>query len=190
MARRLKKLFLAVLAVALVITNTDIAIGAVIALVPGTARWKVFFILVVVANIQAVIWYRLGYALVEVLADCYGSLVRWARMPNIPRSLSFLLGWGMSALRPFHDWEETRLKVKSSLESFVRSKKGMIGTLFSWLVIPGSRSFTAILLGMESWRGGLAALLIVNTLHIALSFWFFKFVRDALASIYHFVIAF
>ncbi len=175
MTRRLKKLTLAVLALGLVAGNTDWGIGIILALLPGRhSPLRLFILFALIANLQALIWYQMGRGLVDVLGDCYRSISRWYGKPGIKWLMRWLLGWMLSTLRPFHEWEATKANIHGLLKAVLQSKKALLAAIFSWLILPGTRSITAILFGMEEWPGAMVALLIVNTFHVALSFAFWS----------------
>ncbi len=144
-----------------------------LAFAPGKySATQLFLLFALIANLEALIWYKLGVHLVGVLGDCYRSISRWSHDPKTSWLNVWFLGWGLALLRPFHEWEGTKAKIRSLLEDLSRSPKYMLLAIGSWLMIPGSRSVTAVLFGMEEWPGAMIALLVVNTLHVALSFGF------------------
>jgi len=175
--RRLKKLALAVLAVGLMIGNTDWGIGVILALVPGRySPRQLFFLFVLIANLQTLVWYKMGPSLVVVLGDCYCSMFRWYQKSAGNGLVQWFLKQALLMLRPFRDWEVTKGNLRHLLEAFFRSKRGMATATFSWLILPGSRSLTAILFGMEEWPGAMFVLLAANTAHVALSFMFWAMI--------------
>ena len=187
MGRRIKKLVLASVALALMVGNTDYAIGLIVVFVPGAfSPFRIFVMFALIANLEAIIWYKLGKPLVEVLGGCYSSILRWTRKPGTSKLTIWFLSWGISMLRPFYEWEETKKKIRTLLENLSRSPKYVILAVGSWLMLPGSRSVTAVLFGMEEWPGAMVALLVINTLHVGLSFGFWA----TLISCFRYVVGF
>lgn len=173
MTRRLKKLALALLALGLVAGNTDWGIGIILALVPGHhSPLRLFVLFALIANLQALVWYQMGPGLVEVLGDCHRSVSRWHEKPGTKWLTRWFLGWVLSMLKPFHEWETTKANIRGLLKAVLQSKRAMFAAVSSWLILPGTRSITAILFGMEEWLGAMIVLLAVNTVHVALSFAF------------------
>lgn len=185
---KLKKFGLAFIALGLFVGNTDLGTGLVIWFSPeGTSIWKIFLMVAVLANIQACIWYGLGRELVSVLKEFYASARKLFQNPVLswfPKGISRFV---LSILRPFHEWDKTKRDMELLVDSILVSKSRILKTFLIWLLLPGVRSITAIIFGMNSWSGGLWLLIFVNTLHVALEFGFWRLLFKALFEAGHFL---
>ncbi len=179
MGSKVKNVSLALLALGLLVGNTDWGTGFVLWFAPkGMASWKVFVVIALVANLQACVWYLLGHQLVLVLGKAYLSAEKFFRGPNLSRVPERVSYYALAILKPFHEWDKTKKDMELLIRSVLKSKGRIVKTFLAWLFIPGSRSVTAIIFGMNSWRGGLWLLLFVNTLHVALGFGFWGLVFE------------
>ena len=175
MIRRLKKFMLVIVAFGLVIGNTDAGIGGLLLFAPeNSSTLRLFVLFALIANLEALIWYKLGPILAEVLGEVYVSLQKVRESPRTFQLTIWPLRAVLSILRPFYYWEDSKKKVRAKLETVFKSPKYVVLTIGSWLIVPGSRSITAVLFGMEEWPGAMFVLLVVNTLHVALSFGFWS----------------
>lgn len=177
MTEKVKKFGLALLALALLLGNTDWGTGFILWLSPaGTPTWEIFLMVALIANVEAYIWYRLGRELVSLLSGFYLSafaLFHSRRMDWFPKRISHLV---LSVLFPFYDWERTKVSMELLMRSILTSKSRMVKTFLTWLFLPGSRSVTAVIFGMNAWASRLGLLMAVNTLHVALGFGFWSLV--------------
>ncbi|MBP9822450.1 MAG: hypothetical protein KBC81_03350 [Candidatus Pacebacteria bacterium] len=181
MYKKIRKVGIALLAVSLLVGNTDIGTAFIVMFLPkDISLWALLVIIIVSANIQAAICYKLGHDLVSVLGRLYGSVF------EIPYSVRFnWLSHGfkraiLSTLFLFHDWEATKHSFERVVRSISGSKRLMFGAFFTWLLAPGSRSITAIVLGMSE-RFGL--LLVLTTLHVVLGFIFWGLVYEVASGV-------
>jgi len=177
MIGRLKKIGLALIALALFLGNTNWWTGVIIWLTPeGSSYGYIFVVVAVIANIQVCVWYLLGHELVPVLAESYFSAQRFfcgSGSSWVPNGISRFV---LAILEPFHQWEKTKVGMELLMKSILSSKRGMVKTFLVWLFVPGGRIVTALVFGMNSWRGGLVLLICANTLHVALGFSFWRLI--------------
>ncbi|HVZ11168.1 MAG TPA: hypothetical protein VG941_02030 [Candidatus Paceibacterota bacterium] len=160
-----RRITLIILAVALVSTNIDYVVAPLVVSTSG-AGWKVFLILAVLGNLEAMAWFLLGKELVPILRDIYGWVLE--KQGNSFRAYPILM-----ALRPFYEWDKTKQDFDRWRTRFFQSPTTLALTCLAGIFLPGVRTPAAIVFGVDRWKKGLAALMVINAFHIAYSvgFW-------------------
>lgn len=160
-----RRIALVILAVVLVSVNIDYVVAPLVISTSG-AGWKVFLVLVALGNLEALVWFLLGKELVPILRDMYSWVLQ-------KHGASFRVYLVLMALRPFYEWDKTKQDFDRWRTRFFHSKTTLALTCLAGIFLPGVRTPAAIVFGVDRWKQGLAALMVINTFHIAYSvgFW-------------------
>jgi hypothetical protein len=174
---KVRRIIIAIVAILLLFCAIDYSVIPILLLVNGgEVTLRMFFFVAVFANFELMVWYILGPEIIPVLQDLYKIIYK--ERPGWVRRFFLML------LRKFYHWEVTKVEFEMKLKAYFHNKKTLVAMCFVGVFAPGVRVMAAIIFSLTGWKKGLAALMILNLLHIIYSLGSWILLKEIFMAIY------